>query len=79
MTAYWPIVLLFCSKELGDLKRAVVSNKPDLFAKRVALALFGDSFDVVMGSAKESLASRIPRGRWRSARSWGFNLPSVSI
>ena len=35
--------------ELGDLKRAVVSNKPDRFAKRIVYALFGDGFDVVMG------------------------------
>jgi phosphoglycolate phosphatase len=35
--------------QLGDFKRAVISNKPDLFAKRIVLALFGDGFDVVMG------------------------------
>lgn len=35
--------------ELGDLKRAVVSNKPDPFAKRIVFALFGNGFDVVMG------------------------------
>lgn len=35
--------------KLGGYKCAVVSNKPDLFAKKIVFELFGDRFDVVMG------------------------------
>lgn len=35
--------------QLADTKCAVVTNKPDAYAKKIVSALFGDCFDVVIG------------------------------
>lgn len=47
---------------LGDYGCAVVSNKPDLLAKRIVSALFGNRFDVVMGQREGVALKPDPTG-----------------
>lgn len=57
--------------DLGGYECAVVSNKPDEFAKRIVRALFGDRFDVVIGQREGIPHKPDPTGPLEACRLLG--------